>query len=80
MVDLVFSAILVVCIGGLIYTTLKMRQLRKFSDYLDKEIERIFSTNEWRTNALDIEASYANYRSSAAWNYKFESMVVYRGR
>lgn len=79
--EYVFIGLLVVSGLGVLYTSLKIRQLNKFSAYLTAEIDSLYQEDKkYLTHDLDISASYDNYHKAFAWRRDFANMVVYRGR
>lgn len=77
-ISILLAVLFTVSILGLVFSALKIRQLYKFSDYLNTEIDNLFSTDRWKTEAIDIDACYDNYGKSMPWNHKFAGMIVYR--
>ena len=67
----------VVLISIPIYCFAKMHQLERFGAYMDKEIEALFASGDWRSKDIDIHFSYLNCRRSMLWNYNFADMIVY---
>lgn len=77
MAEIFIITVAVGSILGLIYTSFKIRQISKFSDFLHDKIDELYSSNEWRTTDINICESYNRLGRSLPWNTKFDTMVVY---
>ena len=77
MIETFFATALAVIIAGAVA---KMGQLTFFSKHMNREIDRIFSTDEWMQTQIDIHASYSKLERSMPWNFNFASMMVYDKR
>lgn len=62
------------------YGLAKAYQLHKFADYMRASIHELYHTDKHKTLSIDIDQSYQNLLKSAAWNHKFENMVIYANR
>lgn len=78
--EYIFMGVLSVAVAGMVWTSLKIRQLNKFSDFLHDAIDDLYENDRYLTLDLDIEASYAAYHRAMPWRRDFANMVVYHGR
>lgn len=73
--------VLILALGlWLMYGTAKAYQLHKFSVYMRASIHELYNTEKHKTVAIDIDKSYDNLLKSAAWNHKFEDMIIYANK
>ena len=79
--NVIFVTVVGVCVFGLLWTGMKMRQLTLFSNHMSNAIDQFYADKRWPKEELDVSASYDNYHKALPWKRNFADMVVVvRGR